>query len=91
MSSSRVAAARARAASAKALLFVCAVLAFLAALLLAAWTRPATRAAHAGSGATSEASSETESPSFEESDDDFFGSGSIAPSQSAPQAVTGSS
>lgn len=87
MSTSRIAAARARAEGAKAVLFVSALLAFFATLLLAAWTRPAATSAHARSAATTGA--EADDSFFGSSDD--FGSATIAPAQSAPQVATGSS
>ena len=91
MSSSRIALAKARAASAKAALVVSALLAFLATLLLAAWTRPAsTRSVHAvTSVVTSEMNSDDQT--FFGSSDDQFSQGSIAPAQSTPQVTTGSS
>jgi hypothetical protein len=90
MSGSRIAVAKARAASAKAVLLVSALLAFFAALLLAAWTRPASSTANAThSVVTSTVTSESDS-SFGTSDDDFS-QGTIAPAQSTPQVATGSS
>jgi hypothetical protein len=91
VSGSRIALAKARAASAKAVLVVSALLAFLAALLLAAWTRPAsTRSAQA---VTPVVTSQTNSDdgSFFGSSDDQFSQGSIAPAQSTPQVTAGSS
>jgi hypothetical protein len=90
VSGSRIAAARARAASAKAVLLASALLAFFAALVLAAWTRPAAKSAHAvTSVVTSQSNSEGDTISG--SSDDDFSQGSIAPAQSTPQVATGSS
>lgn len=88
MSGSRIAAARARAASAKAVLLASAVLVFFTTLVLAAWTRPASTAAQ-GSSVTSNVASDSDS-FFGDMDDDS-GTGAIAPAQSAPQVATGSS
>ncbi len=91
MSGSRIAAARARAASAKAVLLASAVLVFFAALVLAAWTRPGSSAAKGRSAVTSNVASNSDSSDsfFDETDDS--GSGAIAPSQSTPQVATSSS
>ena len=90
MSGSRIAVAKARAASAKAVLLVSALLAFFATLLLAAWTRPGSSSAHAGrSVVTSQGDSEPDT--FFGTSDGDFSQGTIAPAQSTPQVATRSS
>ena len=80
---SRIAAARARAESAKTALLAAAVIAFFGAMALE-------RGAHAASSAPS---SNQPATSSDESDDGsgFFDNGGLAPSQGAPSTGTGTS
>jgi hypothetical protein len=92
VSGSRIAAARARAQGAKLVLVLSAGVMFLAAAVLAAWSRPGSPVRHARAAVTaSVASSSDDSDLFGESEDDDWGSGAIAPVQSTPQVTTGSS
>ena len=92
---SRISAARARANRANNVILASAAALFVAALVgariahPARTSRPATTSSN--SGATS--SSSSSDGLYGESDDgeDYYGSGSIAPSQSAPQLSTGGS
>jgi hypothetical protein len=74
---SRIAAARARAARAKLLLAVAAVLAFFASVMLERGAATSPSSQSSGSVASSQTDSGT-----------FFGSGSIAPAQEAPSTQT---
>ena len=83
---SRIAAARARAAAAKGVLVCAALLAFLWAMLLARAAHPG----HAGSTSSASSASATSSDSSFDGADDS-GSGQLASSQSTPQISTSSS
>ena len=82
---SRIAAARARAAAAKSVLAGAALLAFVWAMLLARATHPG----HAGSASSASSASARSGSSFDGEDDS--GSGQLASAQSTPQISTSSS
>jgi len=82
---SRIAAARARAAAAKGVLVCAALLAFVWAMLLARATHPG----HAGSASSASSASARSGSSFDGEDDS--GSGQLASAQSTPQISTSSS
>ena len=83
-SGSRIAAARARASTAKNTLLAAALALFLAAMVAVRLSQPA-RAAQPTPSSTS-----TSDDTFQQ-DDGYFDSGTLTPSYSAPQASTGSS
>jgi hypothetical protein len=84
---SRIAAARARSATAKQVLLTSALALFFAVMLLARLTHPA----HASQSTSASSSTTSSANDFYGSSNDDFQSGSIAPTQSAPQVATGSS
>jgi hypothetical protein len=92
---SRISAARARANRANNVILVSAAALFVAAVGAARLAHPARATPPATTSSTSStASSSTSSPDglYDESGDDgYYGSGSIAPSQAAPQLSTGGS
>ena len=83
-STSRIAAARARAATAKHTLLAATLALFLAAMVAVRLSQPA-RASQPSSSSTSQ------SDDTIQQEGDYFDSGTLAPSYSAPQASTGSS
>jgi hypothetical protein len=85
--SSRIAAARARAATAKQALVMSALALFFGVMLLARLTHPA----HASQSSSVSSSTTSSAHDFYGSSNDDFQSGSIAPAQSAPQVATSSS
>jgi uncharacterized protein with FMN-binding domain len=91
---SRISAARARANRANNVILAAAVALFVAAVGVARIAHPARASQPATSSRSSTASSSTSSSDqvYDESGDDgYYGSGSIAPSQSTPQLSTGGS
>ncbi len=90
---SRISAARARANRANNVILASAAALFVAALGAARITHPARPAQPATSSTSGTASAPTSSDQLydESGDDGYYGSGSIAPSQSVPQLSTGGS
>ncbi|MFL6007111.1 MAG: hypothetical protein ACJ744_12775 [Gaiellaceae bacterium] len=92
---SRISAARARANRANNVILASAAALFVAAAVAARVGHPARTSQPAttssSSGATSASTSSDGSYGESEAGEDYYGSGSIAPSQSAPQLSTGGS
>ena len=80
----RIAAARERAAKTKHALLAATLALFLAAMVAVRLTRPA-------AASQTSSSSASQSDDAVQQDDDYFDSGTLAPSYSAPQASTGGS
>jgi hypothetical protein len=84
---SRIAAARARAATAKQALVMTTLALFFAVMLLARLTHPA----HASQSTSVSSSTTSSANDFYRGSNDDFQSGAIAPAQSVPQVATSSS
>jgi len=91
---SRISAARARANRANNVLIGSAAALFVAALVAARIAHPAQAKQPATSSTSASSTSSSDQSYYDQSDDgyyDYYGSGSIAPSQSTPQLSTGGS